>query len=202
MPRGDIRWQRFLINNPNGVATPIEFTNIYFTVKKSTKDRTYLFQKTLKNGNIFRLNDGDYELKIDAADTNMLAYGDYKFDIQLVYKNLLKESFVGDFVVTDEVTYYENESGDEDNLDAAFHSEPHQGITIIEIPDYHEIELTTPDIIVASSYIDLSDKPAIGGVTLQGEMSLDELGIQPAGNYPSDAFTEEEIDELLAEEEG
>lgn len=109
MPRGDIRLVRFLVNDPNGTATDIDFTEIYFTVKKSTRDRLYQFQKRLSTGGIVKLELGDYQVKIEPNDTAKMMYGDYKFDVQLVYEDQLKETFVGDFVLKEEVTFNENE---------------------------------------------------------------------------------------------
>lgn len=109
MPRGDIRLVRFLVNDPNGTSTDIDFTEIYFTVKKSTKDRLYQFQKRLSDGGIIKLELGDYQVKIEPEDTAKMFYGAYKFDVQLQYEDQLKETFVGDFVLTDEVTFNENE---------------------------------------------------------------------------------------------
>lgn len=109
MPRGDIKLVRFLINDPNGTATDIDFTEIYFTVKKTTKDRLYQFQKKLSTGGIVKLDLGDYQVKIEPKDTRKMMYGKYKFDVQLLYEDQLKETFVGDFELTDEVTYDENE---------------------------------------------------------------------------------------------
>ena len=114
MPRGDIRLVRFLVNDPNGTATNVDFTEIYFTVKKSTRDRLYEFQKKLSTGGIVKLGLGDYELKIEPQDTNKMIintpnFPNYVFDIQLCYENQVKETFVGTFVLTDEVTFAENE---------------------------------------------------------------------------------------------
>lgn len=109
MPRGDIRLVRFLINDPNGTATDIDFTEIYFTVKKNAKDRLYQFQKKLSNGGIIKLDLGDYQVKIEPNDTAKMMYGDYKFDVQLQYEDQLKETFVGDFVLKEEITFNENE---------------------------------------------------------------------------------------------
>lgn len=109
MPRGDIRLVRFLINDPNGTATDIDFTEIYFTVKKTSKDRLYQFQKRLSTGGIEKLDLGDYQVKIEPNDTSKMTYGNFKFDVQLQYEDQLKETFVGDFVLTDEITYNENE---------------------------------------------------------------------------------------------
>ena len=112
MPRGDIRHFRFLVNDPNGTATDIDFDEIYFTVKKTSKDRLYQFQKRLSTGGIIKLELGDYQIEIKPEDTAKMFYGNYKFDIQLNYKvdeNKLKETFVGDFILTDEITFNENE---------------------------------------------------------------------------------------------
>lgn len=144
MPKGDIRWVRFIVKIPEGVVTEIDFTSIYFTVKKTSKDHDYLFQKSLKRGNLYRINAGDYQFKIDQEDTRDLSVGEYKFDIQLSYKNLLKETFVGDFVLKDEVTYYENEEGDDGETDFTLPMTSEKTAFILSIPDYHVIELTTP----------------------------------------------------------
>ena len=109
MPRGDIRLERFVVNNRDGTVTDIDFTEIYFTVKKTSRDINFLFQKRLSTGEIVKLGTGDYEIKIESDDTSDLSYGNYKFDIQLVYGNQLKETFVGDLVITDEITFRENE---------------------------------------------------------------------------------------------
>ena len=109
MPRGDIHYERFLINDPNGTGTDIDFDSFYFTVKKTSKDRLYLFQKSLKNGTVEKLGLGDYQIKIEPSDTNKLLYGDYIFDVNVKYKNLIDETWTGKFVLTDEVTFTENE---------------------------------------------------------------------------------------------
>ena len=114
MPRGDIRLVRFLIRDPNGELADVDFSEIYFTVKKTTNDRDFLFQKKLSTGEITKIKLGDYQVKIGPRDTSNLAYGNYKFDIQIKWKDdkeelQLKETFVGDFVITEEVTFDENE---------------------------------------------------------------------------------------------
>ena len=114
MPRGDIRLVRFLVNDRNGTATDVDFTEIYFTVKRTAKDRLYEFQKKLSTGGITKLNLGDYQIKIEPNDTNKMLvnnarFPNYVFDIQLDYKDMIKETFSGTLVLTDEVTYAENE---------------------------------------------------------------------------------------------
>ena len=114
MPRGDIRLVRFLIKELDGVATDIDFTDIYFTVKKNARTQAFLFQKKLSDEKIMKLGPGDYQVKIEPKDTNNLNYGDYEFDIQLVWRDetgeeQLKETTTGDFVITEEITFATNE---------------------------------------------------------------------------------------------
>ena len=114
MPRGDIRLVRFLVNARNGTAADVDFTEIYFTVKRSKNDRLYEFQKRLSTGGIKKLGLGDYQIKIEPEDThnmivNSTRFPNYVFDIQLDYKEFIKETFTGTFVLTDEITYAENE---------------------------------------------------------------------------------------------
>ena len=116
MPRGDLRLVRFLVNDRNGTAADVDFTEIYFTVKRSAGDRLYEFQKRLSTGGITKLRMGDYQLRIDPQDTNKMLvntprFPHYVFDIQLDYKGdyNIKETFTGDLVLTAEVTYAENE---------------------------------------------------------------------------------------------
>ena len=109
MARGDIKVVRFLIQDIEGEQSDTDFTEIYFTVKKTRNDRQYIFQKKLSAGGITKLSPGDYQLKINPEDTQNMAYGNYKFDVQIHYRDQLKETFVGDFVVNDEITYPMNE---------------------------------------------------------------------------------------------
>lgn len=109
MHRGDIDYERFLINDPNGTGTDIDFDEIYFTVKKSYGDRLFFLQKSLSSGSIEKLGPGDYQLKINRADTAKMNFGKYVFDIQVSYKDLLNETFTGDFDLLPEATYPENE---------------------------------------------------------------------------------------------
>lgn len=48
-----------------------------------------------------------------------------------------------------------------------------------------------------SDYNELSNKPQINNVELIDNKSLDELGIQAIGDYPSETLTNNEIEELL-----
>ena len=96
MPRGDIRPIHFDVKDPTGEPTEIVFDEIYFTVKKNYNNTDYLFQKRLSNGTIEADIDGGYNLVIEAADTDKLAYGGYVFDIELVHGADIKQTTVGD----------------------------------------------------------------------------------------------------------
>lgn len=110
MPRGDIRVIPFKVSDSSGVASEIPFTEIYFTVKKGYNDKQYIFQKRLSNGTIEPCEEpGTYQFIIEAADTDNLQIRSYVCDIELVYGEELKETTVGTFTLTNEVTYAENE---------------------------------------------------------------------------------------------
>ena len=61
-----------------------------------------------------------------------------------------------------------------------------------------QLELAN-DVIVGTTkdYNKLDNKPAINSVTLQGNKTLGELGIQKEGDYPDTKVTNLEIDELF-----
>ena len=49
----------------------------------------------------------------------------------------------------------------------------------------------------SSNYNDLYNKPRINSVELSGNVSLDNLGVQPEGEYADTAITDNEIDNLI-----
>jgi len=107
MPRGDIRPVSFKVN---GGQDSIVFDNIYFTVKKSHKEKDFLFQKTLASGTIELMDDGTYQFTIEPEDTNTMDYGQYVFDIEILSENAhIKQTFLGTLVLTQEVTFAANE---------------------------------------------------------------------------------------------
>lgn len=108
MPRGDIRPVRFVVFDQDETETEIEFSEIYFTVKRSYADNNFLFQKKLSDGTITPVPEGGYQLVIESADTDPLRIGKYVFDIELVAPGL-KQTTVGDLVLTNEVTFATNE---------------------------------------------------------------------------------------------
>lgn len=109
MPRGDLRHIRFSVENPDGTDCDVEFDEIYVTFKKKFNDAAYLFQKTLTGETIQRFSDGTYQFSILPTDTDGLKVGDYVFDIELMYRDQIKQTTVGSLALTDEVTYAQNE---------------------------------------------------------------------------------------------
>lgn len=80
---------------------------------------------------------------------------------------------------------------------------------IVEIGDTNELvaEIETTEEIIGevnigsgngtSNYEYLFNKPQVNGVTLLKNKSLDELGIQPKGDYPEESLTNIEIENLI-----
>lgn len=108
MPRGDIRPVNFSIENPDE-EIDIVFDEIYFTVKSSFTARKFLFQKRLSTGEIELMEDGSYQFTIQPEDTDSLSIGKYVFDLEVIYGTTVKQTFVGELRLTNEVTFAENE---------------------------------------------------------------------------------------------
>ena len=66
----------------------------------------------------------------------------------------------------------------------------------------HTLTLATPIVRDGGTadYDQLTHKPIINGVVVQGNLSLDNLGIQPIGNYPTSPLTEEDIERIINDE--
>lgn len=108
MARGDIETQRFFIYYTEDEICTSTINEIYFTVKSSFENREYIFQKRLTNGDITLLDDGSYQFSIMPEDTNNMDVGRYVFDIEVVGDGI-KKTWVGKLILTNEVTYAENE---------------------------------------------------------------------------------------------
>ena len=109
MPRGDLRNVRFTVTNADGTPSEIAFDEIYFTVKGADTDKNFLIQKRLGDGGIERMDDGSYQFSILPEDTDNLRVTRYVFDIELVLDGEIKQTTVGELVLTNEVTFAENE---------------------------------------------------------------------------------------------
>ncbi|MBP5423957.1 MAG: hypothetical protein J6Y78_16110 [Paludibacteraceae bacterium] len=112
MPRGDIHYIDFTVTAEEEFSN-IDYTEIYFTVKRKYTDQQYLFQKRLSTGGITKIENNTYRIKINPEDTNDLAINKsgewYDCDIEVEYENVIKSTTVGEFVLTREVTYSSNE---------------------------------------------------------------------------------------------
>ena len=109
MPRGDMVSKSFVIWDPDKALFTNQFDEIYFTVKKTYRDRNYLFQKRLSNGGIVNVGEGKYQFTIMPEDTNNLDFGEYMFDIELVIEGQMKKTFTGRLRLTEESTHATNE---------------------------------------------------------------------------------------------
>lgn len=63
----------------------------------------------------------------------------------------------------------------------------------------HTLTLVTPIVHDGGTvdYNQLTNKPTINGVEVSGELSLENLGIQPAGNYPNSPLSDEDLENLI-----
>ena len=111
MPRGDIRLIHFVVYDPSGEPSDVQFSQIYFSVKNTVYEREVLFQKSLTAGGIIRLDDGSYQIKIDPEDTEDLHMNTrYVFDIELIYEDEIRQTEFGELFLTNEVTCSWNEA--------------------------------------------------------------------------------------------
>lgn len=106
--RGDTKILKFQRKNEDGVIET-EAKELYFTVKENSNKQDFSFQKTLDNGISFSDEDYYYRITIYPDDTNKLYYGNYKYDIEVKEDDYVKTIDLGDFVITEEVTFVGNE---------------------------------------------------------------------------------------------
>lgn len=109
MPRGDIRDVQFTVYAANGTVTEYDFTEIFFTVKEKASDAAALFQKSLTGGTITKESTGVYSFSIMPEDTDDLNIGRYVFDIELIVGTTVKQTTLGDLILSPEVTHAGNE---------------------------------------------------------------------------------------------
>lgn len=104
MTRGDSAAFKVSASMENGSIRPFDpGDTIYFTVKKTTDTPDVIIQKIIKDFD----ETGAANIVIDPKDTRDIAYGDYKYDIQLTtssgaVQTILKPST---FKITEEVTF-------------------------------------------------------------------------------------------------
>ena len=76
---------------------------ITFSLKKSTADTEYIFQKTIGDG-ITRVDETTFQVRIAPGDTSGVAAGRYTFDIQLEYGDDVYTPVIGKLKITQDVT--------------------------------------------------------------------------------------------------
>lgn len=108
MPRGDIRLIRFKVYDASGELFSKSLTDAYFTVKRTYEQWEPAISKSLSAGTISKVGD-DYVIVLAPEDTDGLAFGGYVYDIELVRGKVLKQTFFGKLVITEEVTHADNE---------------------------------------------------------------------------------------------
>ena len=195
MPRGDIRYIRFTITDNTGEIVKIDFDEIYFTVKRNFKERKALIQKRWSEGDITRDDNGYYYFSIQPEDTDGLDYGKHVFDIEIVLGTAIKQTTIGDFVLTEEVTYASNEGAV--SVSDSMLGNVYSGTDALSEGETLNITLTDYIIKFAYDYNELANKPQINSVELVGNRSLEDLDIQHKGSYADEALSNAEIEELL-----
>ena len=104
--RGDTKALKFQ-RKMDGEPILIKADKVYFTVKKSTRDKEALFQKTITDMSFD--SEGVYHFIIEPDDTNNLSYGDYVYDLEVIIGNYKKTISIGIFEIESEVTFPRNE---------------------------------------------------------------------------------------------
>lgn len=107
MPRGDRRKVKFCVRSGETLKT--DLTEIFFTVKDSTRRDEFIFQKRFSAGDITLEEDNYFHMCIEPEDTEDMNYATYKFDIEIVKGDEIKQTTVGNLTITDEVTFPINE---------------------------------------------------------------------------------------------
>lgn len=109
MPRGDLRPVRVTVRTPDTQQPVTDLDEVYFSVKATYSDVPCLIHKRMSAGDIENLGDGSYQFSILPEDTDNLKVGKYLYDVELVRIADLKQTFTGELVLTNEVTFAENE---------------------------------------------------------------------------------------------
>ena len=101
LTRGD--YAAFLIRIQDALGEPYTLQEgdiLYFTVKKNTRTKEIIFQKTFSPGD-------ELLVEIENEDTQNEPYATYVYDCSLVREGTRPDTFIGpaNFVITPEVTF-------------------------------------------------------------------------------------------------
>lgn len=105
--RGDTATYTFQRKNADGEIITSTPDALYFTVKKAYTDKTPLVQKKIDD--MAMAEDGTWSFTIQAGETDMLAFGNYVYDIQVNDNDAVTTIAKGAFTLTPEATWQSNE---------------------------------------------------------------------------------------------
>ena len=170
--RGDTKKYKFQRKDANNNVIETISQKVWFTVKVNDNTDEKILQKTLDTGITFTDNDYYYHVLFDHDDTKDLDYGSYTCDIQVENEGVVATIYKDFFTLTSETTF---EGGE------------YEGTVVIPEIEEQVINVEPEAITIVSGgtfdYEELSNKPQINSVELNGNKTLDELGIQAKGDY-------------------
>lgn len=105
--RGDTKMFAFKRFNADHETILEKADAIYFTVKKPSLPKDYIFQKTIDD--MLFDDNGVYHFQVEPSDTDGIRFGKYRYDIQVVDEGTKTTIANGYFIVKEEVTFAENE---------------------------------------------------------------------------------------------
>lgn len=143
---------------------------MFFTIKDNIYTDSPLIQKTLENGITYDSETKWYRVEILPSDTDNLASESLVCDIQVNYSDTKKKTiYTGEFLITLEVTFAENEVSELNGEEVEIES-----LNEEEVPVITEAVTYVGGVL---TYAELPDKPKINGKDLVGNTTTEELGI-------------------------
>lgn len=104
--RGDTARFCFQRHDNDGNVLSTRPSKMFFTIKKSNYAKDVIIQKTL---NDFTMDEEAFwHVEITPEETEVVAYGTYKYDIEITEGTSVTTVSKGDFVIEEETTWREN----------------------------------------------------------------------------------------------
>lgn len=82
----------------------VNLDSAFFSCKTTATENTYIFQKSLGNG-IVKVDQNQYQVTIDPADTANIAPGMYVYDLQVGMESEILTVLIGKLQIIQDVTY-------------------------------------------------------------------------------------------------
>lgn len=82
----------------------VNLDSAFFSCKTTATENTYVFQKSLGNG-IVKVDQNQYQVTIDPADTSTLSPGMYVYDLQVGMESEVLTVLIGKLQIIQDVTY-------------------------------------------------------------------------------------------------